>query len=123
MNQTMSAGAPLKSASETNSPFVSGNSKSGAVVPSGSMVEGVSAMKRIWNDGVFSARANSVTGRDGAALSPPAQSGQNMLRTTSDHACCAARRGADGEIIVRWFGTVDDQGRERRIPVAAMGLT
>jgi hypothetical protein len=44
MKITSIAGAFLKSASETIFPFVSGNRKSGAVVPSGSMVEGVKAM-------------------------------------------------------------------------------
>jgi hypothetical protein len=38
MNIT-SSGLPLKSASETVLPFVSGNRKSGAAVPIGSMVE------------------------------------------------------------------------------------
>src|SRR5579863_357524 len=44
MNMTSNAGAPLKSASETVLPFVSGREKSGATVPSGSMVEGVRAI-------------------------------------------------------------------------------
>ena len=47
MNKTSNADLSLKSASETVFPFVSGNLKSGAVVPSGSMVEGVNAMARI----------------------------------------------------------------------------
>jgi hypothetical protein len=38
----------LKSAGETILPLVSGSLKSGAVVPSGSMVEGVSAMQEMW---------------------------------------------------------------------------
>src|ERR1700722_5804655 len=44
MKITSSADAPLKSASETSFPFVSGKLKSGAFVPSGSMVEGVKAI-------------------------------------------------------------------------------
>jgi hypothetical protein len=47
MNKTSSAGLSLKSVSETVFPFVSGKLKSGAVVPSGSMVEGVNAMREI----------------------------------------------------------------------------
>jgi hypothetical protein len=39
----------LKSASETVFPLLSGNRKSGAAVPSGSMLEGVSDMRGIWN--------------------------------------------------------------------------
>jgi hypothetical protein len=48
MKITSSAGASLKSAGETIFPVVSGSLKSGAVVPSGSMVEGVSAMPEMW---------------------------------------------------------------------------
>ena len=48
MKITSSAGASLKSASETILPLVSGSLKSGAVVPSGSMVDGVSAMREMW---------------------------------------------------------------------------
>ena len=49
MKMTSNAGWSLKSASETVFPLVSGNRKSGAVVPSGSMVEGVNDMRGIWN--------------------------------------------------------------------------
>jgi hypothetical protein len=42
-----SAGAVWKSARETNFPEVSGNLKSGAEVPSGSILEGVNAMTAI----------------------------------------------------------------------------
>src|SRR5277367_3957600 len=41
MKRTSSAGAGLKSASETILPLVSGRRKSGALVPSGSMADGV----------------------------------------------------------------------------------
>jgi len=49
MKTTSSAVWPLKSVSETVFPLVSGNRKSGAAVPSGSMVEGVSDMREMWN--------------------------------------------------------------------------
>jgi hypothetical protein len=49
MKMTANAALSLKSASETVFPLVSGNRKSGAVVPSGSMVEGVNDMHGIWN--------------------------------------------------------------------------
>src|SRR5437899_8750681 len=41
MNITRRAGAALKSSSETRAPSVSGSEKSGAGVPSGSMLDGV----------------------------------------------------------------------------------
>jgi hypothetical protein len=44
MKTTSSAVRPLKSASETSFPSVSGSLKSGAAVPSGNIVEGVNAM-------------------------------------------------------------------------------
>jgi hypothetical protein len=47
MKITSSAGASLKLAGETVLPPVSGSLKSGAVVPSGSMVEGVNDMPEI----------------------------------------------------------------------------
>ena len=47
MKMTSNAGDVLKSADETSFPVVSGSLKSGAVVPSGSMVEGVNAMTAI----------------------------------------------------------------------------
>ena len=47
MKITSSAALSLKSASETVFPLVSGSLKSGAAVPSGSMVEGVNAMREI----------------------------------------------------------------------------
>ena len=49
MNMTSNADLSSKSASETVLPSVSGNLKSGAVMPRGSIVEGVSAMHEIWN--------------------------------------------------------------------------
>ncbi len=45
INTTSSAGAPLKSASETFLPLVSGRLKSGAGVPSSSMVEETAVMR------------------------------------------------------------------------------
>src|SRR5450631_2635133 len=47
MKITSKAVLSLKSASATVFPLVSGSLKSGAVVPSGSMVEGVSAMREM----------------------------------------------------------------------------
>src|SRR4029078_735402 len=49
MNITTNAGLSLKLASEKCFPAGSGSWKSGAAVPSGSMVEGVKAMRIIWN--------------------------------------------------------------------------
>src|SRR5437899_1488845 len=48
MKITTSAGLSLKLASENCLPAGSGNWKSGALVPSGNMVEGVNAMRRMW---------------------------------------------------------------------------
>src|SRR6478609_4384771 len=47
MNMTNRAGWPVSSPSETSLPLVSGSRKSGATVPSGSMVDGVLAMRKI----------------------------------------------------------------------------
>src|SRR5437660_9570908 len=49
MNTTTKAGAFLKSARETVFPFVSGSWKSGAFVPSGSIVELTATMEGIWD--------------------------------------------------------------------------
>ena len=48
MNMTSSAGEPVNSPREMSLPFVSGNLKSGAIVPSGSMVDGVLAIRKLW---------------------------------------------------------------------------
>lgn len=60
MNRTTSAGAVLKSASETVFPFVSGTEKSGALVPSGNIVEGVKDMAKSSNDKRKMSRVNST---------------------------------------------------------------
>src|ERR1035441_6047971 len=49
MKTTSSAGALLKSASATTFPLGSGSRKSGALVPSGSIVELTATMQRTWN--------------------------------------------------------------------------
>jgi hypothetical protein len=49
MNKTSNAGLSLKSTDETVFPFVSGNVKSGAVIPRGSIVDAVNAMCGMWN--------------------------------------------------------------------------
>ncbi len=66
-NITSSAFAPMKSARLTVFPeTVSGSEKSGATVPSGNMVEGVKAMREIWeaSPGV-STDAEEMTKREG----------------------------------------------------------
>src|SRR5262249_2589841 len=60
MKITSKAGAFLKSASATVLPFVSGNRKSGAAVPSGSIVEGVNAIYPFLIRCVSYTRFNSI---------------------------------------------------------------
>src|ERR1039458_660966 len=67
MNKTSNAGLSLKFTNETVFPLVSGNVKSGAVVPRGSMVEGVNAMCGMWNGAQNFA---SDFGRDAAPRRP-----------------------------------------------------
>src|SRR6188472_2341392 len=52
MNATSRPGAVLKSSDETSRPSRSGSRNDGSIVPSGSIVEGVSAMRQAYPSGI-----------------------------------------------------------------------
>lgn len=83
MNITSNAGCPVNSPSETSLPFVSGNRKSGAVVPNGSMVDGVFAMRKLCEERAEKSRERIKEAKKERLLelrNEPANHGSNKLR-------------------------------------------
>ena len=98
MKATSRAGATAKSARVTFLPSVSGRRKSGALVPSGAIVEGVAGIEGFSFLRMSGNKASSVideaSGLAGRALSPDSGGSQRAFRPTSlfelSRACTAA---------------------------------